>query len=151
MRSTPMRYTPTRRMLMRYHRKAICVRSTPHANSPSPELALEFAPLIRSEGQLSKKSIVVSPVAASLHASLTLEPVKSMQPFCFATFNSPRRAQGSFVIAKETNLDPLRQSWLSKLYPLLHNFHWLLDCPCPLSSIFNAHGFQGSFTFSIVL
>jgi hypothetical protein len=28
---------------MRCHRKTICVRSTPHANSPSPELALEFA------------------------------------------------------------------------------------------------------------
>jgi hypothetical protein len=26
--------------------KTICVRSTPHANSPSPELALEIAPLI---------------------------------------------------------------------------------------------------------
>jgi hypothetical protein len=33
---------------MRCHRKTICVRSTPHANSPSPELALEIAPLIRS-------------------------------------------------------------------------------------------------------
>jgi hypothetical protein len=33
---------------MRCHRKTICVRSTSHVNSPSPELALEFAPPIHS-------------------------------------------------------------------------------------------------------
>jgi hypothetical protein len=54
-RCTPTRCTPTRCMPMRCtpmrcHRKTICVRSTPHANSPSPEFALEIAPLIHSAG-----------------------------------------------------------------------------------------------------
>jgi SNF2 family DNA or RNA helicase len=35
---------------MRCHRKTIYVRSTPHANSPSPEFALDIAPLIHSAG-----------------------------------------------------------------------------------------------------
>jgi hypothetical protein len=48
-RCTPMRCMPMRCTPMRCHRKTICVRSTPHANSPSPEFALEIAPLIHSD------------------------------------------------------------------------------------------------------
>jgi hypothetical protein len=41
---------------MRCHRKTICVRSTPHANSPSPEFALEIAPLIHSDDKPEEAS-----------------------------------------------------------------------------------------------
>jgi hypothetical protein len=47
-RYMPVRCTPIRCTPMRCHRKTICVRSTPHANSSSPEFALEFAPPIHS-------------------------------------------------------------------------------------------------------
>src|ERR1700722_15978629 len=48
MRCTSMRCMPTRCTPMRCHRITICVRNTPHANSPSPEFALEIAPPIHS-------------------------------------------------------------------------------------------------------
>jgi hypothetical protein len=56
----PTRCMPTRCTPMRCHRITICVRNTPHANSPSPEFALEIAPSIHSGRLRSSTALATS-------------------------------------------------------------------------------------------
>src|ERR1700722_13041836 len=84
MRCTPMRYTPMRRTSIRctpiiqIFRITIYVRSTPHANSPSPKFALEFAPPIHSAWLGSRLGVSISIFQAGLlerllHRQLALD------------------------------------------------------------------------------